>query len=232
MNTRNYHSRQIQKAVSIPSILLTLLLLLLPLTASAETVQKKSYSLLLDGSTGIIQETPHDTAAFWEFPTIPAGQTNVNGELTVVNHSAEAVDFYLKEIELPYNNTKALAYLDSLHIIVQEGKSVLYNGTYSRIAEVNGLTMIKRSIQPDEQVTYTISLYCDFDYTGDVYTASVPVPWRFSATTALSKGKADSIGPVKPPVSALVVLCIAGVIVIVCAAFGTRNLPSKRKAKY
>lgn len=91
------------------------------LKASAREGDEKAYVLTVQDGLGLTLPTPEEPA-FWEYPTLPAGQQRVGGVLRLANTGTLPVDLTLQEIELPYGDEEALAYLNHLRIVVAERK--------------------------------------------------------------------------------------------------------------
>ena len=89
------------------------------LPASAEGDNQKAYVLTMENGRGVTLPIPEEPA-FWEYPTIPAGQQRVGGVLRLVNNSTLPVNLTLQEIALPYGDENALTYLDHLRIVVAQ----------------------------------------------------------------------------------------------------------------
>lgn len=142
----------------------------------------KSFTILNKGSGYSMAEEP-DSAVFWEYPTLPAGQQR-EGTLKVVNQSDKTEIFSLASIDLPYTDDEALLYLASLHITVsQAGGDVLYDGLYSGIADDNGLKIDQLTLQPGESQEYHITMRCAFNYSGDPAQTSSRITWRVKASS-------------------------------------------------
>ncbi len=106
--------------------------------------------------------------AVWEQPTLQAGEALATpGTLTLANNTTAEHTVTLDSVELPYDNTAALTYLNHLHLTVCEGDTVLYSGPYSRINDKDGGLVLSRRLAPGETATYTVGLRCDYTFTGD-----------------------------------------------------------------
>lgn len=150
-----------------------------------------------------------DTPTFWEFPQLQAGETRTGGQLILHNDSDGTETIALRRVELPYDDPQALAYLDALQLTVQSGDTVVYQDTYAHVMdEEGGLQLAAFDLAAGGSETYTISLSCDFGYTGSV-ALTEPLNWRFGA--AVSSG-----GGVRLP-GVVAVLCVSGGILVVCA---------------
>lgn len=200
------------------------LMLTTGLCASAQTVAEKTLTVISEGDSGRILTEPVDQGAFWEAPSLTAGQGMENGRLRFVNEDKAAVDMRLKAVVLPYGDEEALAYLSALRIRVAQGDRVLYEGPYSRIADADGLVIEEKQIARGESREFAISLYCAFTYTGEPVDASVR--WDFEASPAAAE---DTIPAPQQPVWVLVLLCVAGALVILCAVMGILGVTRRRK---
>lgn len=193
---------------------------LMGISAGAEEpADAKSYTLSeTPQQNGIIKEEPADPA-FWELPQVPAGQVlHREGTLTLKNTTGLTADMKLDTVSLPYDNPEALEYLNHLTITVKDGDHVLYEGPYSRINDEGGLR-IALSLESGAVKTYTIGLRCDFAYTGNLAEASQYIDWMFSAS---AQADSSSPQPVQEqlPRGAMILLCVAGGLVILCAVIG------------
>jgi hypothetical protein len=201
------------------------------ISAGAEnSADAKSYTLSeTPQQSGVITEEPAEPA-FWELPQVPAGQVlHREGTLTLKNTTGLTADMKLDTVSLPYDNPEALEYLNHLIITVKDGDTVLYEGPYSRINDEGGLR-ISLSLESGAVKTYTIGLRCDFSYTGDLTSASQYIAWMFSASAAADP---PSPQPVQQqlPRGAMILLCAAGGLVVLCAVIGGVRvfLNSRRK---
>lgn len=207
------------------------LLLVLGLTAvlwaPAATVTEKGYAVNGD-QEGMTAEP--SAAAFWEYPTLAAGQSREDGVLRLVNNGKAALDFRLQTVELPYGNQEALAYLDALRLRVTDGKTVLYDGPYTRVMEKDGLKLEVQGLAGGTEKRWQVALYADFRYEGDPQTAAVQIPWLFAASEA--EVQRDVEAP-RAQGKLLVIVCAAGVLVVLCIVAGALNLTKRvvRKKK-
>ena len=99
---------------------------------SAETPADAARTLVWNGSALTSED---QTAAFWEYPQLTAGQTRRNGGLTLINHSLGPVKVALDSVQFPYDNEEALTYLNALHLTIRDGDQVLYDGAFSRLGD-------------------------------------------------------------------------------------------------
>lgn len=184
--------------------------------AGADTVTDKSYIV----TQGSILPEPN-AAAFWEYPTLSAGQSREGGVLRLANEAGTAMDIRLKSVELPYGNDEALAYLDALRLRITDGDDVVYDGDYSRVMDGDGLNIQVAGLAAGEEKRLNVALYCDFRYEGDPQQTAVQVNWLFEAVSAEEAPGVDS-----PGTSGwlLVLLCVAGGLVILCVVVGALNL--------
>ncbi len=198
-----------------------LLLLHSPATLAETAGTERTYTL----GEGKSFSADTDTPTFWEFPQLKAGETRSEGRLTIVNESGEDETIALLRVELPYDDTAALTYLDALHLKVEQGDTIVYDGTYSRVMDKEGgLQLAAFDLENGGSETYTITLSCDFNYTG---AAAVPSPltWRFGASVA------SRSGGVKLP-GVLAVVYVSGGILVLCAILAVvgsrRHRPRQR----
>lgn len=192
-------------------------------------VDEKTVAVVDDGSTVKITSTPEE-AAFWEYPTMSAGQIRLQpGTLRLVNSSSKTVDFELSAIVLPYDNLEALTYLDDLWITIKEGEAVLYDNTYSRIAGEEGLSIKMEQWAPGSERVLSIWMECPFTYDGGSPSEIMgdPLVWDFQVdydapviTTMPPVTEASSQGPVKQVDTAQMILYIAIAVVGICLVIG------------
>lgn len=117
--------------------------------------------------------------AFWEQPDLKAGETALNdGYLVLTNSTDEPQTLTFANVSLPYADKDALLYLNHLHITVSHNGEVLYEGPYSEIN--NGGFATSETLQPQQSTSYTIRLYCDYTYSGEVPSDSKALDWNFS----------------------------------------------------
>ena len=213
-----------RRAWALPLALLTAALLF-PCPAAAETVAEKSYVVVMEDGVGRIKSEP-DAAAFWELPQLAGGQSSAEGTLRIINGTAQTLDILLAEIGLPYGDQEALAYLDAVWITIRDGSSVLYDGTYSRIAEPGGLALRVEDLLPGAGVTLSVALHCSFRYEGESDRLGASIPWVFAAAEALPS---DQVSPPSTPVWAVILLATAVVLVAVCAVLGTVGITRRTR---
>ena len=201
-------------------------------TAPYVQIEEKTITLTAGGK---ITMEPEGQAAFWEYPLLQAGEVRRAGTLRLVNAGDKAVNFRLSQIDLPYGNVEALTYLDALRITVTEGETVLYDGTYSRIADSDGLQLEMENWQPGSERVLTIRLRCEFGYAGEPETVSVPISWAFSASYQTGDGEPSL--PTTPaleekkPVASFIISCVAGGLVILCAVAGAVGVTVRYKRR-
>ena len=200
-----------------PLLVTMLLFFWRPVPAGAVDLPAEKAFILTDSAgAGVIEESPAEPA-FWEYPTVPAGQTKLTqGTLTIRNDTAQNAAVQLKEVELPDDSPEAMAYLAALTITIRDGDTVLYDGPYSAIN--NGEFRLNTEVAPGESKSYTISLRCAFAYEGDAATAARQLFWAFSATSVVEENPGGTLPPISPV--ALTLFCVAGGLVILCTVMG------------
>lgn len=207
-------------------VFLPLSAVLCALSASAAVDSAKTYQLTTRDGYQYIAVSP-DTAAFWESPGLDAGCTRYDGTLVLENKSDKIMDFTLQEIRLPYGDRSALTYLDALHITVQNEEQTLYDGPYSRIADPDGGLRVQCPAVPvDGSVSLSITLSCPFNFDGESGMGDEPVRWTFTASASAPVESPDQ--PARP-IAATVLVCVAAVLIIVCAVVGAVGLTKRRQ---
>ena len=131
---------------------------------------------------GAAMTSEDETAAFWEYPQLTAGQSRRDGGLTFINQSFGTVTVDVTDLKLPYDDADALTYLGALRLTVRDGDRVLYDGAFSRLSDV-GLTA-PVTLKGGETRRLSIDLSCDFAYTGAASCGGKVIYWNFTATSA------------------------------------------------
>lgn len=150
-------------------------LCLLLLTASADTLQQKTFAY-----QGARWPSPNtDVAAFWEAPALTGGETRTGGSLTLENAADQAVTLTLTELDLPYDKAEQMTYLDQLRLQIRDGDKALYDGAYSHLVS-GDKPVLQVSLEPGASKTYAITLSCPFTYTGTLKEGPV-VAWTFDS---------------------------------------------------
>ena len=218
------------KAAVFPLLLGLCLGLCPPIAAEEITVEEKTIVFSVTEDGGLFTAEP-DQPAIWEYPLIPAGQTRRAGTLQLRNDSNVTVHLQLKQIELPYNDYDALAYLDALHITVTEGEQTLYDGSYSRIADADGLKLEIRNWAPGDTRELSIALRCPFSYAGDPAEVSQEISWVFTAygeQMGSNASDADQPPEEELDLTAIVVISGAGLLLLICIILSVVSYIRKR----
>lgn len=212
---------------AVPLLASALLLLFGAVPAGAEELPAgKEFILMEDSGRGLIAENPTGPA-FWEYPTVPAGQTRLTqGTLTLKNSTGQDATVRLDEVELPYTDPAALDYLAALTITIRDGDTVLYDGPYSAIND--GGLRLTAQLASGQTKTYTISLRCAFSYEGNPDTVTKQLFWAFTATSTVIENPGRQAPPISPLV--LTMFCVAGGLVLICAVAG--GYAAVRKGKH
>lgn len=127
--------------------------------------------------------TAENAPAFWERPTLKAGEyTTTAGTLTVRNSTTTEQKIGLRTVELPYDNEEALRYLNHVYVTVRDGDTVLYEGAYSGINDDRDFTL-NTLLPANAQITYSIDLRCDYTYAGEGLAEDDLIEWEFYAVT-------------------------------------------------
>ena len=112
----------------------------------------------------------NDTATFWEYPILAKGQSRSDGRFTIQSDITGDAVIEMTGVALPYDNEEAIAYLNALHLKVVDDKgNIVYDDSYAHIADVDqdgNMKIMKFTIRGGEKVDYSISLSCDFGFTG------------------------------------------------------------------
>lgn len=122
------------------------------------------------------------TAAFWEYPQLSAGQTRRNGSLTFINRSLGSVTVALTDVQLPYADAAALAYLGALRLTIRDGDRVLYDGAFSRLND-DGLTE-PVTVTGGETRRLSVELSCDFAYEGAASCGEQVLYWNWGTSAS------------------------------------------------
>ncbi len=225
--------QRIGRVLTVLAVLTAVVLTALTPTASAAATYRKSYRLTetADG-TGIVHD-PEDTPAFWEYPQLLAGQSRLDGVLTLANDTDQDVRMRLDGIGLPYENESALTYLNYLTVTVRDGDAVLYDGLYCHIADADGGLKLETPLKAGERHDYALTMSCAFDLPADVnmQSAATAIEWRLIAT---SESKIDRItgfdwsSPWGLAVLAVVILLL---VVVIALTVRARLKKSKKSAK-
>lgn len=158
---------------------LTALLLLTALPVCAADYQQVTLSAN-GGRETLLVTTENNRAAAWEIPTLDAGERlREAGTVTLTNLTENETRLALSYVELPFDNTDALTYLNHLNITVREGDAVLYDGAYSRINDEGGLAFAY-TLSPGQSVTLTVDLrrdYAPLAVTG--FESGAAIEWKF-----------------------------------------------------
>lgn len=203
----------------------------MPLCVCAEDsmqVLTKEYVLNMTETEGAITASPN-TAAFWEYPLLRAGeQFHVEGTLVIRNDSAITASMVMEPVALPYGDEAKLTYLDNVMLTVKEGDTVLFDNSYTHINDPQGgLSLIFNDMAPGESHTYTITMYCKYTYDGDVYADAVPMSWRFSAKAQNTPEE----GAVGTPMWLLIIAAWVGVTAVAVAAVAMVNIVINKKSQ-
>ncbi len=125
--------------------------------------------------------TAKNAPAAWELPALKNGEAlREASKLTLENATDAERRITLDHVALPYDNATALEYLNHLYITVRDGKTVLYNGTYSRINDEDGLKL-DYTLAAGESVDLTIDLRCDYTFGGSAtgFENGSVIDWKF-----------------------------------------------------
>lgn len=173
-------------------LILTLCTVLLALTVIPVTADSdvQIYNLSALGDNALVF-TAQSAAAFWEKPTLKAGEyTTTTGTLIVRNSTTTEQKIGLRTVELPYENEEALRYLNHVYITVKNDSTILYEGAYSRINEDRGFSL-NTELPPNAEATFFIDLRCDYTYSGDGMAPDDLIKWEFYAVEETA-GKVES----------------------------------------
>ena len=197
------------KKVSVFLLCIILVCLALPVSAVGVT-QTYTLGTLDDGSLAFtIKEEP----AFWENPQLKAGETiSQIGTFTINNATNANQKIGLYTVQFPYNNDQALQYLNHLHITVKQGNTVLYDGQYSHINDKGALSM-NCDLAPGSAVTYSITLRCDYTYTGGGWSTDDLIEWKFYSM--MDNGDVVAAPTTNTALTQFLIACgIAGILIV------------------
>ncbi|MBO5797613.1 MAG: hypothetical protein J6R77_04605 [Clostridia bacterium] len=202
------------------ALLLALLIASVSFSVSAAG-NETLYILSQEGSTFTMNQQEGELA-FWEAPDVTTGQSHAGGTLTLRNDSNRPVDFVLSSVSLPYGNEAALTYLDAVTLIVKQGETEVYHGTFTHLMDTERPEIRLSDVLPGEQAQLTLSISCAYTYTGGIPSYNSLV-WTFTpelkgttTTTAPDPLVQDSA----PPTNWKMIAQIAGVVALVMAAAG------------
>lgn len=157
----------------ILSVCLCLLILLIPFSVFAEGEAPKDNEKVLTVSKQnhvIHMARSNDTASFWEYPVLTAGQNRQDGVLTIENKVNGRAVVHLTSVDLPYDNQEALDYLNALRLFVKDEEgNVVYDDSYAHIADLdeNGsFNLLSVELEKGQKKTYHVEMSCDFAYEG------------------------------------------------------------------
>lgn len=204
-------------------LLAVLLCLVLPMSVCAEAADTvKQYELGAGGVDCLTSQT-----AFWEYPLLEAGQCRLNGTLQFTNRAAWSAQVGLL-VTLPYDNTAALGYLNYVRIrVVRDDGTVVYDGPYCRIAD-NGRLDDGYVCAPDRTVSYSISLWCAYDYAGDLSAESDGIAWQI-AVSEHHAGHGGEQAPSTPSEVWVLGLLVGVAVLAVCLL--PRFRPSRKRSR-
>lgn len=220
-------------------LMCVLCLAVLPLSAVAENeavdsmqVLSKEFVLKMTETEGSITASPN-TAAFWEYPLLRAGERfHTEGTLIIRNDSTIAASMVMEPVALPYGDEAKLKYLDNVMLTVKEGDTVLFDNSYAHINDAQGgLALIFNDMAPGETHTYTITMYCKYTYSGDTYADATPMSWRFSAKAQTVTEEGTTGMPmwlVITAVTAVVIVLGVAVVVIINAIANAKAKKAKK----
>lgn len=148
-------------------------------TASAETPADAARTLIWNGTAMTSED---QIAAFWEYPQLQPGQTRRDGGLTLVNHTLGTVTVDIADLQLPYDDGTALAYLGALRLTIRDGDRVLYDGVFSKINDDGLIEPVM--LKGGETRRLSIDLACDFGYEGEVTCGPQVIYWNLVVSSA------------------------------------------------
>ena len=180
-------------------VVLVCVLLFSSLSVAAITIQEdtgdisnasQTFKMMASGS-GDVVITAKKPPVIWEKPTLRSGEYMTRSSSLILQNATKNTQIVeLETVELPYDNEDALRYLNHLTITVSNGNEVLYKGPYSRINDKDSHFTLQAELPADSQIAYSISLSCDFQYTGTGFDADDQIQWKFRTKTEVSD-KAD-----------------------------------------
>ncbi len=160
---------------------LLMVVILLSLSASAAAGNTTQVMEITDTDDTVVVAVTQPVT-FWESPTLRAGESVItDGTLTVTNTTDSSYGLSFRSVTFPYSDSAALEYLNHLHLTVKQEETVLYEGPYSEINTPDALAL-NTNLAPDESVVYTVSLKCDYTYTGTSFVNDTVLEWNFTVT--------------------------------------------------
>ncbi len=217
---------------SVLCVLLAFCLLLccsMPATAASTCAE---YVFLQD-SEGYLFEKTEGELTFWEAPNVLTGQTQSGGILTIKNETDRTVDFTLESVTLPYDNTAALTYLDSVTLVIEQDGTEIYHDAFTRLMDANRAPIVLNNVGPGESGTLQFKVSCAFTYTGNLPSYESMI-WTFkpslepkqtvpTAPPPTPKAVVDWMMVVKIAGTMLVALLLTCIIVIVLRIYARRR---------
>lgn len=194
--------------------------------ASAD--DRKTFRIVEENGRGSILQEPEDTAAFWEYPLLPAGQER-SGRLCLVNDGPRVVAVTMTP-DLPYGDEAAMLYLAGLHVAIRQAAdgTTLYDGPYTGLADRVPLLSIPE-LKPGEEREYIVTVRCSFRYEGDPLQDSSEVSWLFRASAEIVTTPEDDGGPAE--LTAKILLAAALLLAAAGAALVIVRLVKRRKRR-
>jgi hypothetical protein len=160
-------------------ILIVALLLMMTFSVSAEPkiITEQIVEATQDGETIVL--TAKNDPAFWELPTIKSGESYAEqGSLILINNTNTRRTISLDSVKFPYEDEESLRYLNHLILRITDGERVLYHAPYSYINGANGFPL-HRTLEAGQSATLSVSLYCDYAYTGEGLAKDTWLDWKF-----------------------------------------------------
>lgn len=154
-------------------------LLLFSLSASALFASEQTIALTtVDDNLSFVAKKP---TTYWETPSLRAGEFAVStGTLTLLNSTDTTRDITFEQVVFPYHDREFLLYLNHLHLTIEKDGELLYDAPYSHINNPDEKPPLDAVLAAGESCMYTISLRCDYAYTGMAYTSPEVLEWQFS----------------------------------------------------
>lgn len=206
-------------------VLSALLLLALPLSLSVdgESEKKDNEKILTVGRSNHVVHLgrSNDTATFWEYPVLTAGQMRKDGKLTIANEIGGRAVIKIVGVEFPYDDSDSINYLNALHLLVKDDLGeVVFDDSYAHVADVNDekneLELLTVELEKGQSKTYSITLSCDFGYEGVTNCGQV-LKYKYSVAIGTPHWVIYAVA------ATITVVVVAAVIILLVVSYRKKN---------